>query len=469
MKKLSLGWLLVLLMACGTASAGGPFNLYSPAAGIQKNTGSTFQNTAAAASDVAATYTGLSGCTGAAALLFNSTCGLLGTGTVTSVTCGTGLTGGTFSSTGTCALSTPVSATNGGTGEAGTITGVLKGNGTSAFSAALAADTAATYTGSSGCSGAAAMLFNATCSLFVTGVTVTVPAPMTATGCVITSSGTCAITWTGSQTANQVLASPNGSTGPVGLRALVAADIPALGYVTSITLTAPAPLTPTGCTISSSGTCALTWTTGQTANEFLASPNGSTGPVGLRAIVAADVPTLNQSTTGNAATASASDHSPTQCASGQYSTGSTTTWAANCAQVAYSQLSGTPSVPTTSSGSFTGTLSGMTAGITDTCVYSVIGNSVVLFIGAATGTSNASTFTITGLPSAVQPTRTQWLAVPYDAVENNSNITPSNPNIISADVSGSTITFNVGGNNTAFANTNGKGVFSGFSVAYLLN
>jgi hypothetical protein len=43
----------------------------------------------------------------------------------------------------------------------------------------------------------------------------------------------------------------------------------------------------------------------KTANYFLAAPNGSAGSPTFRAIVAADIPTLNQSTTGNAATASA--------------------------------------------------------------------------------------------------------------------------------------------------------------------
>jgi hypothetical protein len=40
----------------------------------------------------------------------------------------------------------------------------------------------------------------------------------------------------------------------------------------------------------------------QTANTFLAAPNGSAGTPSFRAIVAADIPTLNQSTTGSAAT-----------------------------------------------------------------------------------------------------------------------------------------------------------------------
>src|SRR5580698_8529631 len=39
-----------------------------------------------------------------------------GTGTVTSVSCGTGLSGGTFTTSGTCAISAPVAATLGGSG-----------------------------------------------------------------------------------------------------------------------------------------------------------------------------------------------------------------------------------------------------------------------------------------------------------------------------------------------------------------
>jgi hypothetical protein len=41
----------------------------------------------------------------------------------------------------------------------------------------------------------------------------------------------------------------------------------------------------------------------QTANTFYAAPNGNTGAPGFRTIVANDIPVLNQSTTGNAATA----------------------------------------------------------------------------------------------------------------------------------------------------------------------
>lgn len=63
-------------------------------------------------------------------------------GTVTSVACGTGLTGGTITTTGTCALSTPVGVANGGTGlGSGTSGGIpyYSGSTTLASSGALTA------------------------------------------------------------------------------------------------------------------------------------------------------------------------------------------------------------------------------------------------------------------------------------------------------------------------------------------
>lgn len=65
-----------------------------------------------------------------------------------------------------------------------------------------------------------------------------------------------------------------------------------------------------GGTITGSGTISLASAYGdttnpyasKTANTFLAAPNGAAGVPTFRAIVAADIPTLNQSTTGSAAT-----------------------------------------------------------------------------------------------------------------------------------------------------------------------
>ena len=116
------------------------------------------------------------------------------------------------------------------------------------------------------------------------------------------------------------------------------------GSVTSVALSLPAQFSVSGSPITSSGTFTVSWAS-QAGHSFFAGLDGSgSGTPAFRTIAADDVPTLNQSTSGNAATATASDHSPTQCSSGLYSQGDTTRWAANCATVQYSQLGGT--VPT---------------------------------------------------------------------------------------------------------------------------
>jgi hypothetical protein len=70
------------------------------------------------------------------------------------------------------------------------------------------------------------------------------------------------------------------------------------GTVNSVALTAPSVFSVAGSPITNTGTLALTFATGQTANEFLATPNGSTGAVGLRAIVGADLPAINLAASG---------------------------------------------------------------------------------------------------------------------------------------------------------------------------
>lgn len=217
----------------------------------------------------------------------------------------------------------------------------------------------------------------------VTSVGLTTPSWLTVSGSPVTGSGTLAVTGT-SETANYFLAAPNGSSGAMAPRAIVAADIPTLnqsttgtaaglsstlvvgsggtgdttftsnlpligngtgalaqgtvsgnttefgtvtgsltsgdcleadasgniettgapcdsvsGTVTSVALTTPSWLTVSGSPITSSGTLAVTGTS-ETANYFLAAPNGSAGALAPRAIVAADIPTLNQNTTGSA-------------------------------------------------------------------------------------------------------------------------------------------------------------------------
>lgn len=76
-----------------------------------------------------------------------------------------------------------------------------------------------------------------------------------------------------------------------------------IGTVTSVALTAPSIFTVTGSPVTTSGTLDFAFATGQTQNRVLASPNGSSGAISLRALVAADIPSISLATqvTGNLA------------------------------------------------------------------------------------------------------------------------------------------------------------------------
>ena len=122
----------------------------------------------------------------------------------------------------------------------------------------------------------------------------------------------------------------------------------------------------------------------QTANYFYASPNGSSGTPSFRAIVAADIPTLNQNTTGTSANITAT------------SNGTLTTLSA--LSLPYSQLSGT--VPTwnqntTGQAGTVATISGLiTAGTNITITGSgTSGSPYSISASASGGTVTSVTFT----------------------------------------------------------------------------
>lgn len=106
----------------------------------------------------------------------------------------------------------------------------------------------------------------------------------------LTQGGTTTITGT---YPNFTISSSDAYTGTV-------TSVDTAGSVSGLTLTG-GPITSSG-TITLGGTLAVTPSdfASQTANTFLAAPNGSAGTPSFRAIVAADVPTLNQNTTGTA-------------------------------------------------------------------------------------------------------------------------------------------------------------------------
>jgi hypothetical protein len=102
-----------------------------------------------------------------------------------------------------------------------------------------------------------------------------------------------------SKTANYVLASPNGVAGVPSFRALVAADIPTLnqnttGTASNVTGTVAIANGGTGATTQQGAINALA---GATTSGYFLRGNGTN--VLMAAITAADVPTLNQNTTGS--------------------------------------------------------------------------------------------------------------------------------------------------------------------------
>ncbi|CAB4154385.1 hypothetical protein UFOVP629_116 [uncultured Caudovirales phage] len=133
-------------------------------------------------------------------------------------------------------------------------------------------------------------------------------------------SATTADTWTTARTITLAgdltgSASIDGSTN-VSLSATIAANSVALGtdttgnYMSAISGTSPVTVSHTAGEGSSASVSlaagygdTLNPYASKTAKYFLATPNDASGVPTFRAIVAADIPTLNQSTTGNAATA----------------------------------------------------------------------------------------------------------------------------------------------------------------------
>jgi hypothetical protein len=127
---------------------------------------------------------------------------------------------------------------------------------------------------------------------YASSVGLSLPAEITVSNSPVTGSGTLTGVWA-SQAANKVLAAPSGGAGTPAFRLLAASDIPALAYVTSVGITVPSWYSVSGSPVTGSGTLAISAASGQTQNQFLATPNGGSGAVGLRSIVAADIPSLS--------------------------------------------------------------------------------------------------------------------------------------------------------------------------------
>jgi hypothetical protein len=104
---------------------------------------------------------------------------------------------------------------------------------------------------------------------------------------------------TSAATSTNIIGLWSGCSGTNFLRGDGTCATPAGTGVTSVGLTVPSWYTVTGSPVTSSGTLAVTAATGQAANLFLATPNGTTGAISERAIVLADVPPINLGSTAN--------------------------------------------------------------------------------------------------------------------------------------------------------------------------
>ncbi len=112
------------------------------------------------------------------------------------------------------------------------------------------------------------------------------------------------------------------------------------GTVTSVAFSDTTGLfTVSGSPITSSGTISLSGLQSQTANHFFAAPNGSSGAPTFRSIVAADIPTLNQNTTGTASNITATSNS--------------TLTTLSSLSLPYSQITGAPAAITALTGDAT--------------------------------------------------------------------------------------------------------------------
>jgi hypothetical protein len=122
------------------------------------------------------------------------------------------------------------------------------------------------------------------------------------------------------------------------------------------------------------------------------------------------------------------------------------------------------SVPIFASGTFTITMTGCTTSPTGTATWARAGSIVTLVLPVITGISNATTFTLTGLPAGIQPATVadqyQRLAI---CVDNGANVDA----IIRVQAGSGTLTLNKA-SLAAFTNSGTKGLSAESAITYLL-
>jgi len=125
----------------------------------------------------------------------------------------------------------------------------------------------------------------------VNSVGLTVPDIFSVANSPVTSSGTIAVSLV-SQDQNLVWASPDGSNGNPSFRALVAADLPPLAYVTSVALSLPGIFSVSGSPVTSSGTLSASLVNQNSGLVFAGPSSGPASAPTFRSLVSTDIPAL---------------------------------------------------------------------------------------------------------------------------------------------------------------------------------
>lgn len=126
---------------------------------------------------------------------------------------------------------------------------------------------------------------------------------------------------------------------------------------------------------------------------------------------------------------------------------------------------------TPDSSSFTGTFTGFSGGsATGTVKWTRNGNQVILLILGGQGTSNSTNFTMTGLPSYLQPitaNKNVYLS-PAGILNAGSQVTAAAPYTVTGSITGGTIGFLLGGNSGGWATSGTKGFGTPTEMVYSL-
>jgi len=127
------------------------------------------------------------------------------------------------------------------------------------------------------------------------------------------------------------------------------------GTVNSVGLSAPSVFSVTGSPITNTGTLALAFATGQTANSFLATPDGTTGALSLRTIVLGDLPTITAAKGGTGVTTltGIAKGNGTSAFTAAASSDVIATWSGTCSSSTFLRGDGSCQTPATGTGTVT--------------------------------------------------------------------------------------------------------------------